>query len=111
MFRMPSYRATNSGKVVRRVNRGAGTGLMGGGVVLIGLGAILYWGITVHTAGWFNFNNIGLILFWLGIATFVAGSMVVAFGGRSKSTMHEDIHSTPGGQSRTEEREDWSNTA
>ena len=39
------------------MNRGAGTGLMGGGIVLIVVGAVMYWGVTVSRAGWFNITS------------------------------------------------------
>jgi hypothetical protein len=89
------------------MNRGTGTGLMGGGIVLIAIGAVLYWGVTVSTAGWFNISTIGLILFWIGIAALVIGAIVLLAGGRSRSTMHEDVRRTPSGTERTRESEDW----
>ena len=87
------------------MDRGTGTGLIGGGVVLIALGAVMYWGVTVSQAGWFNISNIGLILFWIGIATAVIGAAVLLAGARSRSSTHEDVHRTPSGTERSRESE------
>lgn len=89
------------------MNRGAGTGLMGGGIVLIAIGAVLYWGVTVNTAGWFNISNIGLILLWIGVGTLLLGAILLISGGRSRTTTHEDVHSTPTGSERTLESDEW----
>jgi hypothetical protein len=89
------------------MDRGRGTGLMGGGIVLIAIGAVLYWGVTVNRAGWFNIMNIGLILFWIGIGTLLLGTIVLLAGGRSRSTMHEDVRRTSSGAERTRESEEW----
>jgi hypothetical protein len=35
------------------------------------------------------------------------GLLVVTLGGRSRTTIREDIHSTPGGHERIEQRDDW----
>ncbi len=89
------------------MNRGTGTGLLGGGIVLIALGAILYWGVTVSRAGWFNISNIGLILLWIGVATLAIGAVVLLTGGRSRSSTREDVHQIPSGTERTRESESW----
>jgi hypothetical protein len=93
------------------MNRSTGTGLMGGGIVLIAIGAVLYWGLTVSRAGWFDITNIGLILFWLGIGTLVLGGIVLLAGARSRSTTREDVHQTPTGAERTRESEEWHATS
>ena len=89
------------------MDRGTGTGLIGGGVFLIALGAILYWGVTVSQAGWFNISNIGLILLWIGIATLAIGVSVLLTRGRSRSSTREDVHQVPSGAERTRESESW----
>lgn len=88
------------------MNRAAGTGLIGGGIALIVLGAILDFAVTVTTKG-FNINTVGLILLIMGIVSFLTGVMVVAFGGRSRTTLREDVHATPGGHERVQERDEW----
>ena len=86
--------------------RGAGTGLMGGGIVLILVGAILEFAVSVSTRG-FNIHTVGVIFLAVGIAAFVAGLIVVLTGGRHRSTLREDVHTTPHGQERVEEQQDW----
>ena len=85
--------------------RGAGTGLIGGGVVLAVIGAILKYAISVDTSG-FNINTIGVILLIAGIALFVIGVIVIAAGGRRHTVVEEDVRETPSGASRVEERRD-----
>jgi hypothetical protein len=33
--------------------------------------------------------------------------IILALGGRSRSTMRTDVRETPSGQQRTEQRDDW----
>jgi hypothetical protein len=87
------------------VYRGAGTGLIGLGVVMGVIGAILKYAVSVDTTG-FNINTIGLILLIAGIALFVIGVVVLALGSSRRSYSREDIHQTPTGQSRVEETRD-----
>ena len=93
------------------MNKGAGTGLMGGGIVLIVVGAVMYWGVTVSRAGWFNIATIGLILLWIGIGTLLVGGFVLLAGGRSRTTTHEDVRRTSSGAERNLESEDWRATS
>jgi hypothetical protein len=88
------------------MNRAAGTGLIGGGIGLIVVGAILEFAVSVTTKG-FNINTVGLILLIMGIVSFLTGVLVVAFGGRSRTTLREDVHTTPGGHERLQERDEW----
>jgi hypothetical protein len=81
---------------------------MGGGIVLILVGAILEFAVSVNTEQHgFNIHTVGLIFLAVGIAAFVAGLIVVLTGGRHRSTMREDVHTTPHGRERTQEQEDW----
>jgi hypothetical protein len=91
------------------MNRAAGTGLIGGGIALIVVGAILDFAVTVTTKG-FNINTVGLILLIAGIVSFLTGIIVVAFGGRSHTTLREDVHATPGGHERVQERDEWASS-
>jgi len=84
---------------------------MGGGIVLIVVGAVMYWGVTVSRAGWFNIATIGLILLWIGIGTLLVGAFVLLAGGRSRTTTHEDVRRTSGGAERNLESEDWRATS
>jgi hypothetical protein len=91
---------------VARLYRSAGTGLIGLGIVMGVVGAILYWAVTVQTEG-FNINTIGLILLIVGIIAFVVGLIAFAMGSSRKSVMREDFRATPGGgHERVAEQED-----
>jgi len=84
---------------------------MGGGIVLIVVGAVMYWGVTVSRAGWFNIATIGLILLWIGIGTLLVGGFVLLAGGRSRTTTDEDVRRTSSGAERNLESEDWRATS
>lgn len=88
------------------MNQSTGTGLIGTGIVLGVVGAILEFGVTVHTRG-FNLNTIGMILLIVGVVAFVIGLIALAMGSSRRTTMREDIHNTPGGQERISERQDF----
>lgn len=79
--------------------------MIGLGVVLAAVGAILDFAVTVQTTG-FNINEIGLILLIIGIISFVAGLGIVVAAGSRRSIVREDIRNVPGGQQRTVERND-----
>lgn len=88
------------------MNRSTGTGLIGLGIVMGLIGAILYWAVSVETEG-FNINTIGLILLLVGIVAFVVGLIAFAMGSSRRTTVREDLRTTPGGgHERVEERED-----
>jgi len=87
------------------MNRAAGTGLMAFSVVLIVLGAILDFAVSVDTSG-FNINTIGMILLIVGIVLFVVSAAILFTAGSRRSTMREDIRNTPSGQSRYVEEQD-----
>jgi hypothetical protein len=87
------------------MNRSAGTGLLGLGIVMVVVGAILEFAVTANTQG-FNINTIGLILLIVGIVAFVAGALTMVLGSSRRTTVREDVHTTPGGQERIAERQD-----
>jgi hypothetical protein len=79
---------------------------MGLGIVMIVIGAILDFAVSVDTEG-FNINTIGLILLIVGIVAFVAGLAVFVMGSSRRTTVREDVRMTPGGgQERLAERQD-----
>jgi uncharacterized membrane protein len=88
------------------MNRGAGTGLIGFGVVLGVIGAIMTFAVRVHTSG-FNVHDAGVILLIVGIIVLLLGVVIFAMGQRSSSTSVQNVQSTPTGQQRVEERSDW----
>jgi len=79
------------------MNRGAG--LLGLGVVLAVVGAILEFGVTATAKG-FNINTIGMILLIIGIVSFVVGLILAFTGNARSSTLREEYRDTPGGSQR-----------
>jgi hypothetical protein len=89
------------------MNRTSGMGLMAFGIVLVVVGAIMRFAVSVKTSG-FNIHTAGVILLLVGIGVFVISVLVLVLGGRSRSTTRTDVRETPSGQERTEHRDDWS---
>ena len=88
------------------MNRTSGIGLTGFGVVLVVIGAILRFAITVHTSG-FNIHKIGDILLLVGIVLVIISVAIIALGSRTRTTTRTDVRATPDGQQRVEQRDDW----
>ena len=88
------------------MNRTSGIGLTGFGVVLVVIGAILRFAVTVHTSG-FNIHKIGDILLLVGIVLVIISVAIIALGSRTRTTTRTDVRSTPDGQQRVEQRDDW----
>jgi hypothetical protein len=88
------------------MNRTTGTGLIGFGIVMGVIGAIMAFAVTVTTSG-FNINTAGWILLVVGILVLLMGIVMVVTGSRRSSTTVENVQSTPTGQERIEERKDW----
>jgi hypothetical protein len=88
------------------MNRTSGIGLTGFGVVLVVIGAILRFAVTVHTSG-FNIHKIGDILLLVGIVLVIISLAVIALGSRTRTTTRTDVRATPDGQQRVEQRDDW----
>jgi hypothetical protein len=91
------------------MNRGAGMGLMAFGLVLVIVGAIMRFAVSAQTSG-FNIHKAGIILLFVGIGVFVVSLLIIAFGGKTRSTTRTDVRETPSGQERTEQRDDWGTT-
>ena len=88
------------------MNRGTGTGLIGLGIVLMVVGAIMRFAIKVKTSG-FNIHTAGVIILIAGGVIFLLGLAALLYAGRNRTTMvREDVHTTPTGQERIEERQD-----
>ena len=87
------------------MNRGAGTGLIGLGIVLAVIGAILDWAVTVTTTG-FNINSVGVILLVTGICSIVIGGAVFVAGSARHETTRESVQYTPNGSERLVEHRD-----
>ena len=79
--------------------------MMGSGVALIVVGAILEFAVSVTTRG-FNVHTIGMILLIVGIVTFIVGLLVTAMGRSRHAIQREDIRETPTGRERVVEERD-----
>lgn len=89
------------------MNRTAGSGLIGIGVVVAVAGAIMKYAVTVQNQHHFNITSAGMILLIAGIVMFAMGVIVVALGTRRRTTLRENVRMTPQGRQRVEERDDW----
>jgi len=87
------------------MSRGAGTGLIGFGIVLVVVGAVLKYAVTVTTTG-FNINAVGVILLVAGICGVVIGGAIFALGANRRTTTRESVQYTPGGSERVVEHHD-----
>ena len=88
------------------MNRGTGTGLIAFGIVLMVVGAIMRFAIKVRTSG-FNIHTAGVIILIAGCVIFLLGLAALLIANRNRTTtVREDIHTTPTGQERIEERHD-----
>jgi uncharacterized membrane protein YidH (DUF202 family) len=81
-------------------------GLIGFGIVLVVVGAIMRFAVSVHTSG-FNIHKAGDILLLVGALLVILAVVMLTLGARSRSTTRTDIRETPSGQQRTEQRDDW----
>ena len=88
------------------MNRGTGSGLIGLGVGLAGVGAILRYAVTTTTDG-FDLATAGGILLDVGILAAIVGIALVVMGGRRSTPEREEIAATPTGQERVTAREGW----
>lgn len=66
------------------------TGGIGGSLVLLALGAILYWGISVEGEG-FNVNTIGLILMVVGVIGVVLTLIMSASANEAEAKSGNDV--------------------
>ena len=87
------------------MSRGAGTGLIGLGIVLVVIGAILKYAVTVTTTG-FNVNAVGVILLVVGIVSVIIGGAVFATGSNRRAISRESVQYTPNGSERVVEQRD-----
>jgi uncharacterized membrane protein len=88
------------------MNRNSGIGLTAFGIVLVVVGAILRFAIAVHTSG-FNIHKVGDILLLAGIALVILSVVIIAMGNRTRSTTQAEARQTPGGQQRSQQRDQW----
>jgi uncharacterized membrane protein len=91
------------------MNRGTGTGLLGFGIVLMVVGALMRYAVTVTTDG-FSINTAGVILLFAGLAVFIIGVTLIAMGSQRRSMSQSTVQQTPTGEVRIEERIDSGGT-
>lgn len=87
-------------------NRTTGGGLIGLAVVLVVIGAIMRFAVTVTTSG-FNVHKVGDILLLVGIILAIVSIALIAMSSRRRVTTRTDVRGTPMGEQRVEERQDW----
>jgi uncharacterized membrane protein YidH (DUF202 family) len=94
------------GQQLTLMYRTSGVGLTSFGIVLVVIGAIMRFAVTVHTSG-FNIHKVGDIFLLVGVLLVILSIVIIAMGSRSRSTIRTDVRATPSGQQRTEQRDDW----
>jgi hypothetical protein len=90
------------------MSRGTGSGLLGFGIVLMVVGALMRYAVTADPNG-FDVVTAGAILMIVGVVSTVIGLLLLFFGGRTSVTEREQMTQTPHGAERITEREGWSN--
>jgi beta-lactamase regulating signal transducer with metallopeptidase domain len=79
--------------------------LIGLGIVVVVIGAMLKYAVTVTTTG-FNINAVGVILLVVGIISVVNGAAVFVAGSNRRAISRESVQYTPNGQERVMEHRD-----
>ena len=88
------------------MSKSTGTGLIGLGIVLMVVGAIMRFAVKVHTTG-FNMHTGGIIILIAGVVIFLLGLFAFLYSDRNRTTtVRQDVHTTPTGQEVVEERKD-----
>ena len=88
------------------MNKSTGAGLLGFGIVLVIVGAILEFAVTATATG-FSVHTVGMILLSVGIVAFVLGLVFMVMGSSRRTTITNDVRNTPdGGQQRVVDQRD-----
>jgi hypothetical protein len=87
------------------MNRSSGASLLGLGIVLVIVGAILEFAVTATAKG-FSVHTVGIILLSVGIVAFVLGLVFMITGGSRRTTITNDVRNTPDGQQRVVDQRD-----
>jgi uncharacterized membrane protein len=87
------------------MGRGTGTGLLGFGIFLMIVGALMRYAVTVRAEG-FSIHTAGIILLFAGVAMFIIGVTVLLFASQRRSISQSHIEHTPTGITRTDESVD-----
>jgi hypothetical protein len=75
-------------------------------VVLAVVGAILDYAVTAVSSSGFNIHTAGVILLIAGIVIFALGIVVVISSSFRRTTIRQDLRTTPQGEYRLEQRDD-----
>ena len=79
---------------------------MGLAVVLVVIGAVMRFAVTVSASG-FNIHKVGDIFLVVGILLAILSAALLVMGSRRRVTTRTDIRGLPdGGEQRVQERED-----
>lgn len=92
-------------KEVGIISGRAGTGLIGFGIIIGAVGAILKYAVTTTATG-FSITEIGLILLIVGIVTVVIGIISLIMSGHHHTTVTESVETSPTGTSRSVDSKD-----
>jgi uncharacterized membrane protein YidH (DUF202 family) len=93
-------------KEERTMGRGTGSGLIGLGVVLAVVGAVMRYAVEAQPTGFDNVTAGGILLL-VGLLAIVVGLILVVMGSRRSTTEREQISATPHGEERITEHEGW----
>jgi Domain of unknown function (DUF6458) len=75
-------------------------------MVLVVVGAILRFATSVHASG-FNIHKVGDIFLLVGILMVILSLVIIAMSSRRRVVTRTDVRTTPTGQQRTDQRDDW----
>ncbi len=88
------------------MGRGTGSGLIGLGVVLAVVGAVMRYAVQAQPTG-FDVFTAGGILLLVGVVAILIGLILVVMGSRRSTTEREEVSTTPTGEQRVTEHEGW----
>ena len=79
--------------------------MIGLGIVLVVIGAVLKYAVTATTTG-FDVNTVGVILLVVGICSVAIGGAMFAVGANRRTMTRESVHNTPSGSERVVEHQE-----
>lgn len=88
------------------MEKSSGATFVGLGLVLLIVGAIMRYAVTVHTSG-FNIHTAGMIALIAGLVAVVIGLVMLLWPSRRRSVTSERYVNTPGGREHVQERDDF----
>lgn len=88
------------------MEKASGPTFIGLGMVLVIVGAILRYAVTVHTSG-LNIHTAGVIAMVAGIVAIVIGLALLLWPSRRRSVVSDRYQVTPDGQEHIQERDEF----